>query len=497
MAIFHLKGCKRNAYATLFIGIYAYASSAHVTAANWQITPRLSVTETYSDNIRLAPKGQEQQSFVTDISPSISVKRTGARFKLSLDYTLQNLFYTGDVGSSSNNTNHTLAATAETELIEGAVFVDSRASITNQNVSITGPQAFDNINDTRNRTEVKTFAISPYWLHSFGSFGSSEVRYTYDVVDYDSSAIARSTGNKLNIRFNSGPQFNNLQWGLNYAAEKIDYSDSQAVSLSQDTDSQIFTANARYRLNSKFSLVGYGGYENYNYPTVGADPSGLWWRVGGAWSPTSRTSLEATVGRRFFGTTYGLNFRHRTRRTTWSLSYAEDVSSARTEALVAAGALPLFNLLICDPRIDPTCQPVGVLVLFNPQLVNETFVTKHWQGDVTMNTGKSVITLTSFNDTRISQLNSLNDYRQYGVGANWNYRLAPRTTSDVAAVWTRSSLASAVSADDLLHLRLGLNHQFRPKLFGSLNFRHTQRHASDANNDYRENSISATVNMTF
>ena len=497
MAIFHLRARTLHAYPTLLLGVWTFAYSAHLTAADWQITPRLSVTETYSDNIRLAPKGQEQQSFVTDISPSISIKGTGARFKLSLDYTLQNLFYHGDVDGSSSNTNHLLAAAAAAELIEGAVFVDSRASISNQNINITGPQAFDNINDTQNRTEVKTFAISPYWLHSFGSFGSSEVRYTYDVVDYASNSLARSTGNKLNVRFNSGPQFNNLQWGLNYAAEKIDYADNQSTPNVQDTDSQIFTANARYRLNSKFSLVGYGGYENYNFPTVGSDPSGAWWRVGGAWSPTTRTSLEATAGRRFFGTTYGLNFKHRTRRTTWSLSYAEDVSSARTEALVATGALPLYNLLICDPRVDPTCQPVGLLILFNPQLVNETFVTKRWQGDVSMNTGKSVLTLTSFNDTRISQLNSFNDYRQYGVGATWNYRLAPRTTSDVSTLWTRSSLASATGADDLWHVRLGLNHQFRPKLFGSINFRHTQRRASDAINDYRENSISATVNMTF
>lgn len=479
----------------LSTGIWAAASSAHLAAADWQITPRLSVSETYSDNIRLAPKGQEQQSFVTDISPGLSVKGTGARFKLSLDYTMQNLFYQGDV--SSNNTNHALAATANAELIEQAVYLDSRATISNQNISIAGPQAFDNINDTQNRTEVKTFSLSPYWLHSFGSFGSSEVRYTYDVVDYDSNTLARSTGNKLKLQFNSGPQFNNLQWGLNYTAEKISYADSQPASAVADTDSQIFTVNARYRLDSKFSLVGYGGYENFNFPVAGNDPSGASWRVGGAWSPTSRTSLEATAGRRFFGSTYALNFRHRTRRTTWSLSYSEDVTSARTQALVAFGALPVFNLLICDPRIDPTCQPVGIIVLSSPQLVNETFVTKRWEGNIAVNTGKSVVTLTSFNDTRTSQLNSINDYRQYGLGATWNYRLAPRTSSDVTTLWTRSTLVNGGREDDLWNIRLGLNHQFRPKLFGSLNFRHTVRSTNEVIGDYRENAVSATVNMTF
>ena len=464
-------------------------------AADWEIKPRLTVSETYSDNIRLAPKGQEEQSFVTEISPGVAIKATGARFKFNLDYSMQNLIYKGDF--NDHTTNHSLNARANAELIDQAVFVDSSATISNQNVNILGPQAFDNTNRTQNRTTARTFSVSPYWLHTFGSFGSSEVRYTYDVVDYDSNALGRSTGNRLSARFNSGPQFPRLKWGLRYTAEKIDYADTSGPLPAEDTQSQVFTALARYSVNSKFALVGYGGYEDYDYPTTRDDPSGPWWRAGFAWQPTSRTMLEATAGRRFYGSTYALNFTHRTRRSAWRLTYAEDVTTARTQQLVPFGFLPVFDALICDPRVNPNCLPIGFIIISSPQLVNENIISRRWEGQVTYKTGKNILALTAFNELREFQLSSLNDYRQHGVGATWNHRLAPYTTSDVSAVWTRSTILKSGREDDIWYFRVGVSHQFRPKLFGSVNFRHTERTSNEALGDYKENAITATVNMFF
>ena len=87
--------------------------SSHSVAAEWKITPSLDLRETYSDNIRLAPQGNEQSDFVTQINPGISLTGTGPRLKVNASYVMQNLFYAEE--SSRNTINHLLSANANAE----------------------------------------------------------------------------------------------------------------------------------------------------------------------------------------------------------------------------------------------------------------------------------------------------------------------------------------------------------------------------------------------
>ena len=57
---------------TLFCSTTAFA-------IDFIVMPSLTLQETYSDNVNLAPKGQEKSAFVTEISPGISFRgRMGA-----------------------------------------------------------------------------------------------------------------------------------------------------------------------------------------------------------------------------------------------------------------------------------------------------------------------------------------------------------------------------------------------------------------------------------
>src|SRR5690348_8278668 len=62
-------------------------------AEEWKILPRLSLIETYSDNLRLSSGGSGRGDFVTQISPGILLNGTGRRFNLTADYTMNNLIY--------------------------------------------------------------------------------------------------------------------------------------------------------------------------------------------------------------------------------------------------------------------------------------------------------------------------------------------------------------------------------------------------------------------
>ena len=295
---------------SLFCMAMLATPAAH--AMDWNVKPSLNLSETYSDNIPLAPRGKEQSEFVTQINPGVSLTGDAPRLKLNLNYRMQNLFYAKD--SSRNNIRHQLSANGTATLIEDTFFVDASSSIGQRLISGTGPVPLDNVSVTGNTTDVITYRVSPYLRHNFGSAASTEVRYSYDAVNYQIGGF-NSTSNTISASLKSGPSFDQIPWGLNYRQQKIG---SEGAGR-PDVKFEMLTGNVSYILSRKFSLIAQGGYEqnSYAFAASGQRPSGSFWSAGANWAPTSRTSLQATYGKRFFGTTYSFNLNHSTRRTNW------------------------------------------------------------------------------------------------------------------------------------------------------------------------------------
>ena len=208
--------------------------SFHSGATDWKITPTLNLKETYTDNVRLT-QDNEKSDFVTQINPGISLIGTGPHLKVDARYVMQNIFYAKE--NSENAINHQLHALANAELLDDLFFVDANASISQQNISSFGQQTTDNTNITNNRTNVKTYSISPYLLNHFQNFASSELRYTHDSVSTDgtgsavSSGLSNSQSDKILMSLKSGTDFRTLGWGLNYNKQRIDFNSSQTVDL--------------------------------------------------------------------------------------------------------------------------------------------------------------------------------------------------------------------------------------------------------------------------
>jgi uncharacterized protein (PEP-CTERM system associated) len=78
-----------------------------------------------------------------------------------------------------------------------------------------------------------------------------------------------------------------------------------------------------------FGTVG----EEWNEYTSVTETDGSFYSVGFGWAPTRRTSIEASVGERYFGRTYSLSGSHRTRMSTMEVGYFEDVSDISQEQL--------------------------------------------------------------------------------------------------------------------------------------------------------------------
>ncbi len=489
-------------------------SPAYSAAADWKIVPRLSLMETYTDNVRLATQGNEQSDFITQINPGISLAGTGARLKINANYSMQNLFYANQ--SNQNRTNHQLSSGANAELIKHFFFLDSRASISQQNISPLGPLTNNNENITNNRTTVRTYSISPYIRHKFSNFASAQARYTYNTVNSDVGGQSGSQSDIILLSLTSGSAFRTLGWGLNYTKQK--YSNLGFIPI----ETERYMGNLRYRISSKFSLTGTGGYEQFGYTPINGVASGSFWNAGFIWTPSQRTSITGNAGERFFGKTYNLMASHRTRRSAWSLNYNESITTTRDQFMIPATTdtanflNQLWTSNIPDPvmrqqTVDAFIRDNGLSAsVFDPInfITNKFFLQKRLQATVALSGTRNTLVFSIYNMLREPQTaadvdNALlgtalsSDTKQTGGNALWSYKLSPRTNANIGAIYIKTNILAIGQEDETKTFRVGLTKQIQPNLNGAVNFRHVERTTNRIGGEYRENAIIASLFMRF
>lgn len=530
--------------------------SQQAIAADWKLTPSLDLEETYSDNIRLAPRGGEKSDWVTQVNPGVSLTGTGPHLKAHVTYRMQNIFYAND--SSQRKTNHQLSAGATAELVNDFLFLDGNASISQQNISLFGPQAADNTNITGNRASVTTYSISPYLRHRFGEIASSELRYTHDEVRTRVGGLSNSKGDSILFRLNSGPAFSRLGWGLHYNKQITGYSNNPTA------DTETLSGDLRFSITSQFSLTATAGYEKYNYISTtgtkpedrfrtagfswtpstkisiqaskgiyetnnylstGTKPEERFWTARFSWTPTARTSIEASTGHKFFGKTHSLAASHRSHNTVWSLNYSEDITTTHSQFLIPATINtanfldqlwtpsipdPVLRQQFIDSFIQNNGLPTSLANSVN-YLTNRIFLQKQLQASVALNSAKSTLILSAFDTLREAQTAQtmdsllfgtsnlvLNDNtKQIGGNALWNWRFSPRTNINASTGYTKSRSISTGLTNNTRMMRLGMTSQFRPKLNGSVNLRRTLQHSNQIGGGYQENAITASLLMQF
>lgn len=481
----------------------------------WRIIPRLSLRETISDNVRLRPEGDERADFITQINPGVLLTGRARRYDVSVDYTMNNLIYAEL--SELTRTRHQLNARATAELVENLFFVDGRALMFQQNASMFGPQAIDNVNATGNRADIKVYTVSPYLRHRFQDFASTELRYTHSIVESDAVALRNSQRDGFQAGLNSGDSFRTLQWGLNYSNQMIHFDRT-----GRNVEMERSAANLRYMVTSQFGLTATGGYERNSFISIRGGTSSPTWTAGFTWEPSPRTSIIANAGQRFFGDTYFALARHRTRLTAWDASYIEDITTFNQQAglggINTAGSLnQLLNPNVNPANILPNTQfllgqgiPGDVLNF----LTNRLFLQKLMQASVAINGASNTVVFRIFNMSRQAYSSEeadldlvgaenqalLRHTRQTGANALWSYRISQLTRAHLSGQYAKFHFLSTDRVDDLRIIRLSLTRQLRqaqPNLHGMVELRHNERDSNLAGADYRENAITASVNMSF
>lgn len=494
----------------LFVALLFFQRS--VWALDWTIRPSLKLEETFSDNIKLRDS-DKQSAFVTELSPGISIKGTSSVNSIDLNYRMQNLYNAN--GDSGLDINNQLQMNTHYEFVDNRLFLDSSASISQQNVS-NRRLATDNISGG-DSTTVSTFQFSPYWKPHFKDFADGELRVTYDRVNTEGgrSEISNSDSFSQNIRLNSGNEFSYVSWSLafnnstrsNIGGEDANFQDSQA--------------DIRYAIGRYFSAFARLGHSNNSFASnSNSNANGVIYTFGGQWEPSQRFRIEAGYGNNSFvtveitpfnrlhwittysnndiglntGSTWNTQLNYHTRRSVWTLSYSEDTIT--TQQLL----LEQQVFLVTDDFNQPNQNIVSTQdFFFNNRLptTNEVFVTKRADVSVSFRTGKSNISGNIFRTIRTFE-QGRNDEEVTGLSASWSWQFARRTSSIIRSSWQKTE-GDGVDAfsNNRFDVSLALTRNIYSRLNGKLEYRFVDLNSDDSLNDYSENRFIASLSLQF
>jgi hypothetical protein len=485
--------------------------SVPLWAADWSIKPRLSVIETYTDNLRLAPEGQEEHDTITQLNPGLSVDADGRRVKLNANYNMQNVIYSDH--SSRNRTHNQFSGDLQSELIKDWFYLDWHGSISQQLVAPQKGVSTDNLNIVPgSRGNVITTSVAPRIQRNLGRDMSLGLAYTEGRVYYDGNGPSDTDTRDLSFSFERSRNAG-LDWRLQANDQKTNRRNAN------DFESRSAQGRIGFPVLPDTRFVGYVGYEDGNVSSSRTFKSGNYWSAGIFWqpspklsleltrgdkdkqgrlsyAPTSRTSLSASYVARDVGvrpsSTWIADINHHTRHSVWSLSYSEQLSS--DAILAVTGVIPQVLTINGQPVFDQQQQPI---IAYVPQLeiVSEEFVRASTTAGVSYSTAKSNVNLRLTDETRDYELTKRHaESRSAYLGLNW--RFASRTALDYSHNQTITNDASFGEYKTKVDT-VTINRHVSQSTTTQLSWRRAKVDQLSLSNNYNETRISASLTTTF
>lgn len=505
--LFNKQAPRTGAFSVLLVTFISSLGTSHALALDWKLTPTLNGTARLTDNVNQSATDPES-ALILSVTPGFSLVSKGSRrVQARLQYGLTGVARYG--GDNSTDLNHNLGAIGKAELMEDFLFIDGSARISQELISLLGSQA-DAETNSSNRATVGSYSLSPYIQKRLGTFAQATVRYTLSGALFQNNAGNDVTSNRLNASLTSGTRFNDFSWGLNYSLRDA------TIQGGQDAQFEHYGANFGYALTRHFRVIGTVGYDKNDYASSAGDISGDSWSAGIGWSPTRRTSLEASFGEAYFGRTYSFNFSHRTHYSVWTARYQEGTSDISQllrntqpfTAWICDGDNPLFpsfGVGAFPPEGKSNCTELGTAPAGSVPIgiANGIFISKTLRGGAAWSKGKSNLGLNVFSTRRqYQQLIGQPEDQTRGISATYGYRLRPHTTMNTSLGYNNIQVPVGLGTitardDDLYTISVGLHHRFDPKLSGVLTLRHQQRDSNDNASNYDENSVTASVSKRF
>ena len=278
------------------------------------VTPQL----TYSDNVTLAPDGQEQADGLASVAfqGGLLVDRVGFSGIVNGRLELGSYFDQPQVNGEDLyeqfvvDQNITAAGTAR--VIEDLLYLDMAANITQEALSQQSQFSGQSIAANDSQADSFSYSISPYLFSRLINDGTVEARYRYTNVVIDDDGVVDGIEDFLNdseshefiAEYDSGRLLDKVGFSVRAYANKTEETGSERLP-EVDFEQQALSWAARYALSRKVSVVGTLGYDEIDTGTDqnfdDDDLSGVFWKAGLLLTPGRRTSVQLEVGDRYGG----------------------------------------------------------------------------------------------------------------------------------------------------------------------------------------------------
>ncbi len=274
----------------------------------WTITPRIELRETFDSNPTGATRGTppRRPDGYTTVIPGVNVSRQTDRNTFVFDYQLEGRKYYEVEGLDQIRNN--LNEYSSTKLIEELLFFDTRAQIgqaviNSRNITSASPQT-----QGSSETEFYNYSLSPYLRNHFGGFADSELRYAFAQNAFSNNnggAFPNSLSHQINGTLNSGTDFSRTLWSVTGLYSNVDRSDFTSTFVAPQfatrplngvAERAIGEVGAEYAITRWFSVLGTGGYESIEDPTLVKNIHGATWSTGFRVRPSTDASFLLTYG---------------------------------------------------------------------------------------------------------------------------------------------------------------------------------------------------------
>ncbi|MCH9698883.1 MAG: TIGR03016 family PEP-CTERM system-associated outer membrane protein [Gammaproteobacteria bacterium] len=491
-------------------------NSIHLQAKNYRLRPGVSVQELYSDNINLAPDGEKEAAFVTEVSPFLTFNGQGARNRINSAFRLENLFFHGI--SRDRNTFFQGQLESTTRLWANSFFLDLRGSHSQANTSNRGRVAVDNISQGGGRAEVTTYTVSPYWNINFGGYARGEARFTYAEVkinndDNTNTDISDSRIIEEKISLRSGNKFDAWGWELGIVNRKENRLDSE------NADVHYFNTFGELNLRVLprfviFTRVGYAD-NDLGFNQLSSN-NGVYYQGGARWRPTNSFTLSAAGGNNSFiqlsaspfdrsslnfgfrhntvglntGSQWNANFLYTANQLLWRLGYRVDTVS--TQQVLLERDIFATGLRDSSSSSGLTVNnDIGQIT----SLQNEVFERERGEASIQGIAGKNTVNLTGYAEKRKFEGDRDNEMAS-GAFFSWAWRFDNITSSAVTADFEK------IEGGNLdTNTRWGIGAQIRRSIMqyfsATLGYRFTRQNANVSESEFSENRIFARINFIY
>ncbi|NGX17079.1 TIGR03016 family PEP-CTERM system-associated outer membrane protein [Wenzhouxiangella sp. XN24] len=438
--------------------------------------PRVSLAETWTDNVSLAADGLEDSEWITELTPGFSLTGEGARVKLTLDYDLQALWFADN--SDFNDTFHQASGTGNFVLAPESLFLDAFVRLDQQNIDTSGRVGFSNLFQTNNRTDALVFGASPYHTGRYGDWAESLLRFDYRGVRYantDATTINIEDSDTQTISgwFGSPANARGLSWRTYASQSTTDFEQAQDFRFDRVGLELGVPVGLRTRLTAT------GGVESD--VTEDSSKGGLdasFWSAGLEWNPDELQSLRLSVGERYFGTSYGASYSRRGSRGSVELSYSEDPTTSS-------------GLLGNDSVFQPGQRPGG-----SATLDTRVFLSKRFAATARYELVRSVITARIYSDRRTYEDGAGDSQDVAGATLGFDWDIAPRTMVGLSADFEQRDFDGAQGQDDYLDLSLRVVREITRTFSGTFRLAHFKRD-SEVREEYSANLATLSLDARF